>query len=229
VNVRLISATNRDLTARIAEGLFREDLYFRLNVIRVKVPALRDRVADIPLLVDYFAQRYSEQHRVPRPDISPTAMEALLNYRWPGNVRELKNVIERVILRTTNGLVTPADLPADVFGAAPGSPVSIPAEPTRTVADELAARMIAGRESFWSAVYPTFMARDITRGDMRRIIEIGLDHTNGNYRSLVRLFNMREDDYKRFLGFLRKHNCHVPFRPFRTMNSQATSAAPRWS
>ena len=77
--------------------------------------------------------------------------------------------------------------------------------------------MLRHGESFWSAVYPVFMARDLTRDDLRRIIEIGLENTNGNYRLLVALFNMPNEDYKRFLGFLRKHNCHLPFQRFRTI------------
>jgi len=84
-------------------------------------------------------------------------------------------------------------------------------------ADEMTARMLRHGESFWSAVYPVFMARDLTRDDLRRIIEIGLETTNGNYRLLVALFNMPTDDYKRFLAFLRKHNCHLPFQRFRTV------------
>ena len=78
--------------------------------------------------------------------------------------------------------------------------------------------MLRHGESFWSAVYPLFMSRDLTRNDLRRIIEIGLEQTNGNYRSLVALFNMPSEDYKRFLGFLRKHNCHLPFQRFRTVS-----------
>jgi len=84
-------------------------------------------------------------------------------------------------------------------------------------ADELAALMIKQGESFWSAVYPTFMSRDLTRADLRRIVQIGLETTNGNYRLLVQLFNMSPEDYKRFLSFLRKHDCHLPFQRFRSV------------
>ena len=75
--------------------------------------------------------------------------------------------------------------------------------------------MLKQGQSFWSAVYPAFMSRDLTRSDLRRIVEIGLENTNGNYRVLVQLFNMAPADYKRFLSFLRKHDCHVPFQRFR--------------
>jgi hypothetical protein len=77
--------------------------------------------------------------------------------------------------------------------------------------------MVKHGESFWSAVYPIFMSRDLTRIDLRKIVQIGLETTNGNYRLLVQLFNMQPDDYKRFLAFLRKHDCHLPFQRFRSV------------
>jgi hypothetical protein len=86
--------------------------------------------------------------------------------------------------------------------------------------------MLDRGQSFWSAVYPLFIARDITRADLRRIVEMGLETTNGNYRSLVSLFNMPPDDYKRFLSFLRKHDCHLPFQRFRAAPVRATATAP---
>ncbi len=84
-------------------------------------------------------------------------------------------------------------------------------------ADELANLMIKQGESFWAAVYPIFMSRDLTRTDLRHIVQIGLETTNGNYRLLVQLFNMAPQDYKRFLSFLRKHDCHLPFQRFRAV------------
>jgi transcriptional regulator with GAF, ATPase, and Fis domain len=232
VNVRLITATNRDLPNQIASGAFREDLYFRLNVIRLAIPPLRERVDDIPLLVDYFADIYSRQHRVPRPEITAAAMDALLQYRWPGNIRELKNVLERLTLKASGQEVRPTDLPSDVRPAIrPQVPVrDVPLLPSPTArVDEMLTRMLQHGESFWSVVYPIFMSRDMTRDDLRRIVQVGLESTNGNYRLLVQLFNMAEDDYKRFLGFLRKHNCHLPFQRFRVVPSRLTApnAPPR--
>ena len=90
-------------------------------------------------------------------------------------------------------------------------------------ADELAAAMIKQGESFWSAVYPIFMSRDLTRTDLRRIVQVGLETTNGNYRLLVQLFNMAPQDYKRFLSFLRKHDCHLPFQRFRAVPTRLQS------
>jgi len=220
VNVRLITATNRDLPSHIASGAFREDLYFRLNVIRVCIPPLRERVDDIPLLVEHYLNTYSRQHGASRPEISGPAMEALMAYRWPGNIRELKNVVERITLKASGQLVRPADLPSDICrtttaGPLPATNGSARAAIELSTAEEMAGRMLKHGQSFWSAVYPAFMSRDLTRSDLRRIVEIGLENTNGNYRVLVQLFNMAPADYKRFLSFLRKHDCHVPFQRFR--------------
>jgi two-component system response regulator AtoC len=230
VNVRLITATNRDLISQIGVGAFREDLYFRLNVIRIAIPPLRERAEDIPLLIDHYLAFYSRQHELPRLEISAAALELLSAHRWPGNIRELKNAIERLVLRSNGRPVRPSDLPPDMTRTPSKSHVSgIPrVEPglpaRRSIADDLAARMIEQGESFWSAVYPLFMARDLTREDMRKIIRIGLEHTSGNYRLLTRQFGMPEDDYKRFLGFLRKHECHLPFQRFRVARSPVTSS-----
>lgn len=98
VDVRVVSATARDLTAEIAAGRFREDLYYRLNVVPVLLPPLEQRREDIPMLADHFAARYAAERRVATPEISPEAIAALQAYDWPGNVRQLRNVIERTII-----------------------------------------------------------------------------------------------------------------------------------
>jgi hypothetical protein len=91
--------------------------------------------------------------------------------------------------------------------------------------DELAARMLKHGESFWSVVYPLFMSRDLTRADLRKIIKIGLESTNGNYRLLTQLSNMGDEDYKKFLNFLRKYDCHLPFQLFRVAPGRSASAS----
>jgi transcriptional regulator with PAS, ATPase and Fis domain len=230
VNVRLITATNRDLAKEIASAAFREDLYFRLNVIRVTIPPLRDRVEDIAPLVDYYLDAFSSLHRAPRPQLSSAAMDTLMAHRWPGNIRELKNVTERLVLKFgTSDRLRPSDLPSDIFqtGARP-TPVAIESTPSvpsvSSQVDEMTAKMLRNGDSFWTIVYPVFMARDLTRTELRRIIQTGLESTNGNYRLLVQLFNMPNEDYKRFLGFLRKHDCHLPFQRFRTVPARLRAA-----
>jgi transcriptional regulator with GAF, ATPase, and Fis domain len=220
VNVRLITATNRDLQGHISSGAFREDLYFRLNVIRLCIPPLRERRQDIPLLIDHFLDVYGRQHNVARSDVTPAAMDALIEHRWPGNIRELKNVVERLILKSTGQPIRPADLPPDVFGSRPSAAATgvekmNGAVANTSVVEKLATRIFDRGESFWTAVYPDFMSRDLTRDDLRKLVQMGLERSNGNYRLLVQHFNMPSADYKRFLSFLRKHSCHLPFQRFR--------------
>jgi two-component system nitrogen regulation response regulator NtrX len=119
VDVRVVSATARDLTHEIAEGRFREDLYYRLNVVPVTIPCLSDRREDIPALVTHFMAHYANDRRVPTPEIAPDAMVALQSYEWPGNVRQLRNVVERTIILAPGDRIGRIDLdmlPAEVLG-----------------------------------------------------------------------------------------------------------------
>ena len=111
VDTRIISATNRNLENEIAAGRFREDLYYRLNVVIIKVPPLRNRSADIPLLADYFLKRYAEKNHRSLNGFGPRSMDLLLRHAWPGNVRELENVIERAVIMARGDMVDPEHFP----------------------------------------------------------------------------------------------------------------------
>ena len=222
VDVRVIAATNRNLTDRISTKEFREDLYYRLNVIHLTMPPLRERRDDIPELLDYFVNYYSGRHSLPVPQLAPEALAHLVGYNWPGNVRELRNFVERLVLRARSGVITTADLPMEIIPP-PQQPVR---EPVRGAAiDRMWARMVNGRESFWTVVYEPFMSRDMTRDDLRALVSRGLEQTRGSYRILVQMFNMVEGDYKRFLNFLRKHDCQMPFQRFRNLPARLESGA----
>ena len=110
VDVRVIAATNKNLKKEIAEGNFREDLYYRLNVIPVKVPPLRERIEDIPLLVSHFIELFCYENGKRKKEISEGAMQLLMNYHWPGNIRELKNILERLIIMIPDDIITPSDV-----------------------------------------------------------------------------------------------------------------------
>ncbi len=110
-DIRVISATHRDLPEGIKIGTFREDLYYRLNVIRIDLPPLRERIGDVPLLVNYFLQEYSNTTANGPVGISPEAMKLMEAYTWPGNVRELQNVVSRAMALTSGSVISPADLP----------------------------------------------------------------------------------------------------------------------
>ncbi len=111
VDVRVIAATNKDLKKEMQEGRFREDLFFRLNVVPLFVPPLRERKEDIPLLIDYFCAVYSEENNFRRKRFSPQALELMIKYPWKGNVRELRNLVERLIIMTDKEIIGPEDLP----------------------------------------------------------------------------------------------------------------------
>jgi two-component system, NtrC family, nitrogen regulation response regulator NtrX len=114
VDVRVIAATNKDLETEIEKGNFREDLFFRLSVIPIKVPPLRDRTEDIPLLARHFADQFARENNFRPKRFTPAAVESLQRYRWKGNIRELRNTIERVIIMTSPDVIDVADLPEPV-------------------------------------------------------------------------------------------------------------------
>jgi DNA-binding NtrC family response regulator len=115
LDVRIIAATNVDLKRAVADGTFRHDLYYRLNVVPITVPPLRDRRDDVPLLVEHFVKRYSHELRKRIDSVSPDALQALEEYGWPGNVRELQNVLERAVALTEGSVIELNDLPVDVL------------------------------------------------------------------------------------------------------------------
>jgi DNA-binding NtrC family response regulator len=123
VDVRIIAATNVDLRQMVREGRFREDLFYRLNVITIDLPPLRQRKEDIPLLVEFFLKRYSEENERPLRRISAEGLRPLLNYSWPGNVRELENVIERAVVLSAGTEVGPDLLPDHIVGRGAAFPV----------------------------------------------------------------------------------------------------------
>lgn len=120
VDVRMIAATNRTLAREVKRGKFREDLYYRLNVVRIELPPLRDRREDIPLLATHFGQKYARPGEMPKP-FAPATMEALLQHAWPGNIRELENVVERASVVTRGPQIELHDLPPEFGTAAPAA------------------------------------------------------------------------------------------------------------
>ena len=224
VDVRVIAATHRRLIQHIADKTFREDLYYRLNVIHIEVPPLRERREDVFVLLNHFLQTFSEAHQMPAPEVGGEALAYLTQYHWPGNVRELRNVAERLLLRCANGRVEVESLPQEILRDAGASERDADASsrrgsvvPTHQVLFE---RLINQGVSFWSEAYEPFMARDLTRHEIRELVRLGLEHTRGNYKLLVTTFNMPPEDYKKFLNFLRKYQCHVPFQRFRMVTAR---------
>jgi two-component system response regulator AtoC len=159
VDTRVIAATNRDLGAEVAEGKFREDLYYRLNVIALELPPLRDRMDDVPLLVEHFLQKYRSDSPNGNPRISEEALERLMTYSWPGNVRELENTVHRGIILARGAVITPQHI---VFTGAPGKRS---AEIDQRITEKVALGMAL---------------KDIVAETERQAIEAALERAGGN-------------------------------------------------
>jgi transcriptional regulator with PAS, ATPase and Fis domain len=207
-NVRVVAATNRNLADRVAAGEFREDLLYRLRVIHIHVPPLRDRRDDIPLLVNHLLKKSERQVTV-----AEDAMILLQRYRWPGNIRELQNVMEQAMWFADREMIDVGHLPPTVKTA--GEALLPMRERRRQTADDLYDALVTGGYSFWEHIHPIFLSRDITRHDIRELVVRGLRTTHGNYRALLRLFGIPTHDYKRFHNFLMAHGCKVDYRSFR--------------
>jgi transcriptional regulator with PAS, ATPase and Fis domain len=208
VDVRVVAATNRNLTELVASGHFREDLLYRLRVIHLHVPPLRERPEDVEVLARHFITSAGRELT-----FSEDAQQMFQRYRWPGNVRELLNVIEQLAWLSPKGLVEVEHLPMSMRPAAGlAAPID---ERRRQVADDLYDALVRQGARFWEHVYPIFLARDITRHDLRELVRRGLRESRGRYKAMLTLFGMSPRDYRRFMNFLAAHDCVVGFREFR--------------
>lgn len=177
VDARVILATNEDLAEAVAQGRFRQDLYYRVNVINIELPPLRERISDIPLLARHFLEEVCEETGKPNRELTDEAMAALQHYRWPGNVRELQNVIERAVLLGKSERIGIDDLPRNVLAAAP---MSFDAVAGRSLKDAMSApeRQIildALREHDWNR-QATAEALGINRTTLyKKMKRLGLD------------------------------------------------------
>ena len=219
VDVRVVTATNRNLLERAAAGQFREDLLYRLNVIHLPVPPLRERPEDVRALMTHFAVRAG------RPlTFTEEVLRVFMSHRWPGNVRELLNVVEQLVWLSATDVVTIDQLPLAMHSGP--RPVRPRDDRRRQVADELYDAVVKQGVSFWEHVYPMFLARDITRQDLRELVRRGLGESQGRYKSLLKLFGMPSQDYRRFMNFLAAHDCGIGVREFRAAgrSSERSSA-----
>jgi DNA-binding NtrC family response regulator len=148
VDVRVVAATNQDLRAALEQGTFREDLYYRLNVVPISIPPLRERKEEIPYLADHFIARFARESGKPLSDITPAALRLLMDFHWPGNVRELENIIERAVALSAGTVIDVADIRLDVSAARPAPVVaggSLPFPPEGMTLEEFEDEII--RES----------------------------------------------------------------------------------
>lgn len=188
LDIRVIAATNRDLRNLVNRGDFREDLYYRLSVFSIQVPPLRNRLDDIPLLVEAMLNG--------RKRMTREALAKLQMYDYPGNVRELENIVESAVYTAPNETIEE------------GHVVLPDSAPTGMID-------ILHVENFWDSVARPYADRLITRTHVENVVRRGLQQSQGSYRQLVRLFNLPDSDYKRFMDFLRRHRCNIDYRQYR--------------
>jgi len=203
IDVRVVAATNHDLQADIAAGRFRLDLYHRLNTIHIALPPLRERRADIEVLVEHFLTRAGAGTM----QVADEVLERLARYRFPGNVRELERILERARLLADGPLLTAdllPDLELDDAPASGGDPC------------DLCRRLSGGGESFWDLIHRPFLARQLSADVVRAVVQRGHDDAGGSYREMGRAFGIEDHrEYKKLISFLRNHDLTPDRRPRR--------------
>jgi DNA-binding NtrC family response regulator len=186
VDIRLIAATNKDLPSKIKEGTFREDLYYRLNIVPILVPPLRERPEDIPLLAQHFLQRYGREMGRSSMTLSPAGAQVLTQYAWPGNVRELENIMERVVIMADEEVITPKHLPHS-FQEEPGVVFQAPrtSEELKDLKKQLRDKAVEEAESLFVLSALNRNEWNITRAAK----EVGM--LRPNFQALMRKHNIR--------------------------------------
>jgi DNA-binding NtrC family response regulator len=175
VDVRVLAATNRDLREQVQTGQFRRDLYHRLNVLRIDLPALRERRADIPRLIDGFIREFSAEHERPFMGIDPEAVRVLVEYDWPGNVRELRNLVESMVVLAPGRVIRPEDIPAEVRfsrGTRALMPVPVPRQPGAQTTPGVPANANGGPPPELEFIFRTLFDMRMDLDDLRREFEI---------------------------------------------------------
>ena len=185
VNVRMLAATNKPLEKMVKEKTFREDLYYRLNVVRVPLPALRERMEDVPSLVDYMLKRLARDSKTESKQISPEALAVLQAYDWPGNVRELENLIYRSAVMAQGEAILVKDLPKEVVGIA--------GEVSSENADVGASKDLGDSGDAWDAAYAKLRAEndtDLLQVAEREMIRRVLIEAEGEVSVAVKILGM---------------------------------------
>ena len=186
-NARIISATNVDLKQMTEDGLFRKDLFYRLNVFPIEIPALRERVEDIPVLADFFLNKLNEDIQKEIADIHPKVIEAFQHYDWPGNIRELENLMERAYILESSSILTPESFPNELFDNA--APTILPLDVTMTLAD---ARRIA-IEDFERQYLKALLMK--CKGKINKTAETSGISTRQLHKLMVK-YGLRKEEYK---------------------------------
>ena len=185
-DMRLIAATNRDLDAMVADGSFRQELFYRISIVPITLPPLRERQEDIPVLAMHFIKKFRAETGQEVPEVSPEAMQLLMDYAWPGNVRELENVMHRISVLSTTPTIGPAQLPVEMRQSLPARPLAVP----RT-SRELKEQKKEVREKSVEEIERCFVLEALQRNDWnvsRAAAEV--DMQRSNFQALMRRYHI---------------------------------------
>jgi DNA-binding NtrC family response regulator len=200
VDVRVIAATSRDLVEMVAAGQFRADLYYRLRHMSIHVPAVRERGDDWELIADDELRRLvasTGEHKF----LAPDAVALMSGYAWPGNVRELKSVVDTGFHMSDGDAIEASVFARDMESVSRSA--QLRRVPLADTVNDPLARMLEDGESFWDVVHQPYLCRELSRAAARSIVEQGLQRSRGSYRRLLALFHIDDDDYLKFMDFLR--------------------------
>jgi DNA-binding NtrC family response regulator/tetratricopeptide (TPR) repeat protein len=204
VDVRLIVASNRGLESLAQSGEFRKDLLYRLKVLHIRMPALRDRRDDIPMLAHAFLQRLNTANKT-KKCFAIGVVDQLCDQDFPGNVRELQNVIERAFFMAKGIVITEIPVETTMPKSAP------PTDEVQTWFEDIK----EGRKDFWADIHTRYKRRDISREKVVAFVDFGLRSTRGSYATMASMFRLKEKEYRRFMDFLRRSDYLLDFRPYR--------------
>jgi len=212
IDIQVVAATNRDLRKEIDKRRFREDLYYRLNALEIRLPALRDRLEDVPLLLDWFlANVVKEEGRSKR--FSPEAFGFLSSYSYPGNVRELRNIVLGCYYTAKGSVIELADLPQQVRSSERAAVQR--GESDEYSPEEIYQSILRGEGNFADLVREPFLQRQFGKGVVRQVIRRALVDSRGRYRKALRLLRIPDETYRVTIQFLKRNDCYLDFRPFR--------------
>ncbi|MDD2706763.1 MAG: sigma 54-interacting transcriptional regulator [Verrucomicrobiae bacterium] len=204
-DVQVIAATNLDLQTMVAEGKFRQDLYYRLRCFTVRIPPLRERGGDVPLLIEHAVKELNNRYHLLKK-FSPSATETLSKYSWLGNIRELRSIVALAFSRSQGDLIQPQDFQDELTGNPDHTAPSIQCSGSADkIPDTLLQQMEQGDACFWQTVHAPFINRDLNRGQVRQIIKSGLAKTRNSYKHLLPLLGLKDSEYLKFMDFLRHH------------------------
>lgn len=214
LDIQVIAATNRDLLADMKSDQFRGDLYYRLKSMEIRLPSLRERAEDIPLLIEWFLKKTSEIEGGRKKTITSETMQLLLDYSYPGNIRELRNIVASAYYSTPGSVIGRTVLPPEVLRK---NAEEIPSD--ASIAEKIYHEIIEGKGNFDALIKAPFLKHQFGISVLQEVIQISLRDTDGVYRAALKRLGVAHQNYSVAIQFLKRHRCYLDFRLFRHKGS----------